>query len=57
MVVETDTTGNITFVNEAVRKNFSFTKSDFKKGMTIFDIIVPEEHEKLKKRFEKRRSW
>jgi len=54
MVFETDNKGKITFVNKAVYDNLGYSKEDFKKGIKTFQLIIPEEHDKHKKIFNKR---
>jgi len=47
-VFETDLQGNIKFANATGLRVFGRTVDDLKKGFTAFDVVAPEEHEKLK---------
>lgn len=48
IVYEADLDGKITFANEQAFKVFGYTKEDFDRGKYMFDVIVPEDIEKLK---------
>ncbi|MCX5813395.1 MAG: PAS domain S-box protein [Proteobacteria bacterium] len=48
-VVECDDKGHITFANFNSFKIFGYTKEDFKKGLNIFQMIVPEDHDRARK--------
>jgi PAS domain S-box-containing protein len=42
IVFETDTTGNLTFVNHIAFEIFGFTEGDLEKGLSAFELIIPE---------------
>ncbi len=48
-VIETDLEATITFVNKAGIDMFGYTEDDLKKGMTGFDLLAPEDHERAKR--------
>jgi PAS domain S-box-containing protein len=50
-IIETDSQGNITFVNQNGLLTFGFDDTDFQKGLNIFNTVVPDEIEKAKKDF------
>ena len=52
-VAEIDIAGNITFSNRMSFKMFGYTKEDFDKGLNIFQMIAPEDHQRAKENFEK----
>jgi PAS domain S-box-containing protein len=43
-VYETNEKGVFTFVNQAGFEKFRFTQEDFDRGLSVLDVIVPEEH-------------
>jgi len=45
VIFEVDLNGRITYVNESAYQIFGYTPGELEKGITIFQIIVPEEHE------------
>jgi PAS domain S-box-containing protein len=45
-VAEIDIAGNITFTNLASFEMFGYTKEDFNSGLTIFQMIAPEDHQR-----------
>jgi PAS domain S-box-containing protein len=49
-VFETDLEGNLTFVNEWAYRQFGYNKDDFNRGLNIFQMIVPEERDTVRKR-------
>jgi len=50
-VFETNPEGKIVFTNNAGFKLFGYTKEDFKKGVSVFDLIATEEIKKANKYF------
>lgn len=48
IVFETDANGKLTFVNLKAIEVTKYTPQDLDKGLFVFDIIVPEERERLK---------
>ncbi|MBN1268297.1 MAG: PAS domain S-box protein, partial [Kiritimatiellae bacterium] len=42
-VFEMDTSGRLTFVNQRAYHQWGFTPEDFSAGLTVYDVIVPEE--------------
>jgi PAS domain S-box-containing protein len=48
IVYEVDLEGNVTFANRSGLAAFGYSKEDIEKGVTVFQVIVPEEHEILK---------
>jgi len=45
VIFETDLDGNITYVNQSAYQIFGYSPDELEKGINIFQIIVPEEHE------------
>src|SRR5690606_34039153 len=45
VICEVDLNGRITYVNESAYQIFGYNPGELEKGITIFQIIVPEEHE------------
>ncbi len=45
-VFEFDLEGKLTFANQASYKLFGYTKDEFEKGLSVFEMIRPEEHTK-----------
>lgn len=45
-VFETDSAGNITFVNEISLERFGFTREDVEHGISILDVLAPQDHER-----------
>lgn len=52
-IYECDIEGNLTYVNDRAFEFFGYTKEDFKKGINIFQTLVPESHEKAKNNIRK----
>ncbi len=46
-IFETDAAYNITYCNQAGFEYSGYTPNDLQKGLNLFDLIVPEEREKL----------
>jgi len=46
-VFEANEKGVFTFVNQAGFEKFRFTQEDFDRGLSVLDVIVPEEHPRL----------
>ena len=53
VVAEIDIEGNMTFANLISLTIFGYTKEDFDKGLNIFQMIAPEEHERVRENFQK----
>ncbi|MCX5797998.1 MAG: PAS domain S-box protein, partial [Proteobacteria bacterium] len=47
-VFEADLSGRITFVNRSAFDQFGYTADDLREGLSVFDVIVPEEHDTLR---------
>ncbi|WP_287587719.1 PAS domain S-box protein, partial [Candidatus Borrarchaeum sp.] len=47
-VYETDIEGTLTFVNRIGFKTTGYSQEDLDKGLNAFQLVVPEDHEKLK---------
>ncbi|HHO75244.1 MAG TPA: PAS domain-containing sensor histidine kinase, partial [Deltaproteobacteria bacterium] len=45
-VFETNTGGDLIFVNEISLKQFGYTMEEFEKGINFLDVLAPEEHER-----------
>jgi PAS domain S-box-containing protein len=52
-VVECDEKGFITFVNHNAFETFGYAEDDLEKGINIFQIVVPEDHERVRANIEK----
>lgn len=52
-IFETDADFNIIYANKAAFNIFGFDRSDLNSGLSIFDLVIPEEHEKLKRNVDK----
>lgn len=52
MIFEVDLNGRITYVNESAYQIFGYNPGELEKGITIFQIIVPEEHEQALRNLE-----
>lgn len=51
-VWETDADGNFTYANQAGYEIFGYSEKDLKEGRTVEDVIVPEDHRKVRDNFE-----
>ena len=51
-VVEFDEKGIFTFVNNSGLEIFGYTKEDIKVGLSVFQTITPDDHNRLKKNME-----
>lgn len=49
IVWEADAEGRFTFLNEFGLRELGYTPDDLKKGITIYDVVVPEQHEAIRK--------
>ncbi len=52
VVFETDLLGNATFINKVAQKLFGYSAKNFKDGVNILEMIVPEDRERCKENFE-----
>lgn len=50
-VFETDTNGNLTFVNQMAFKQFNYTFEDFQNGINGFDMIIDKDKNRIKANF------
>jgi two-component system sensor histidine kinase/response regulator len=48
IVFETDNRGTLTFANENAFSVFGYSKEDFAKGLSIFDLLAPSERERAR---------
>jgi PAS domain S-box-containing protein len=48
MIYETDESGNIIFANRRGFETFGYTQEDFNKGLSIFQMVIPEDRERVK---------
>lgn len=47
-VYESDLNGRLTFINKAGYAMYGFSEEDFKNGLSVFDTLLKEDHEKVK---------
>jgi len=52
-IVECDEKGFIIFVNRNAFETFGYTEDDLEKGINIFQVVVPEDHERVRANIEK----
>ena len=52
-VVECDEKGFIAFANHNAFETFGYEEADLEKGVNIFQIVVPEDHERVRENIEK----
>ncbi|HOO45935.1 MAG TPA: PAS domain S-box protein, partial [Deltaproteobacteria bacterium] len=50
---EADSNGAFTFVNQAWFEKCGYTEEDFSRGVTVFDVIVPEDHPRMRAAYRK----
>lgn len=48
IVFEIDAKGKLRFVNQRALENYGYTQEDFQRGLKIFQLVIPEDREKLK---------
>ncbi len=53
VVFETDSKGRITFVNLKGYELLGYTQTDVDRGMSVFDVIAPEDEERARRTFKK----
>jgi PAS domain S-box-containing protein len=53
IVFEADLGGNLTFLNERAFEKLGLSYEDFEKGLTIYQLIAPEDRERAKENVEK----
>ena len=46
-IYETDAAYNITYSNQAGLESFGYNQEDLQKGLNVFELIIPEEREKV----------
>jgi len=49
VVFEIDKKGNLTFVNRSALERYGYTKEDFDRGLSVVDLIVPEDRDRVRK--------
>jgi len=49
VVFETDEKGNLTFVNRIALEKYGYTKEDFDRGLSVVELVVPEDRDRLRK--------
>ncbi len=54
VVFETDEKGNLTFVNRSALERYGYTKEDFDAGLSVVELIVPEDRERVRKDIRRR---
>ena len=52
MVYESDKNGKILFANRCAFEAFGHTQEDFDKGLTIFEMVIPEDRGRVKQNFQ-----
>jgi PAS domain S-box-containing protein len=52
MVFETDQTGKLLFANRRAFETFGYTKEDFDGGLGLFEMVVPEDRERVTRNIE-----
>ena len=52
-VFEADLNGTFTFVNEPSFDRFGFTRNDMKKGLSLTDVLAPDDRERARANFQK----
>ncbi|MFA5757539.1 MAG: PAS domain S-box protein, partial [Smithellaceae bacterium] len=52
-VFEADLNGTVTFVNEPSFDRFGFTRGDVEKGMSLFNVLAPEDRERAGENFQR----
>jgi len=52
MVFETDQTGKLLFANRCAFDTFGYTKEDFDRGLRLFEMVIPEDRERVAKNIE-----
>ncbi len=50
IVFETDIKGNLTYANQLGFKSFGYSLEDFQSGISVFELVAPEERESMKRR-------
>ena len=53
IVVETDLKGNLVFANQKAFESTGYTKEDFAKGLNAIELVIPEEHAKVRQNMQK----
>ena len=53
MVYEADKTGKISFINRRAFETFGYNQEDFDHGLTIFQMVIPEDRGRVKQNLEK----
>ena len=47
IIFETDTTGRVTFVNKYAFESTGYSEEDYRKGITGFDMVIPEDRPRI----------
>ncbi len=56
VVVETDTDGQLTFVNRNALDTLGYTQEEFEAGFNILDVVAPEHRERARQNMQRRLS-
>ena len=51
-VFEVDLAGNFTFVNQLALQKYLYTPEDLQNGLSIFQMVIPEQHDRIKEGLE-----
>jgi len=54
MIYETDLQGTLTLANKQAFQTFGYTQEDFEKGLSVLEMLVPEERERAIENMKKR---
>lgn len=54
MIYETDLQGTLTLANKQAFQTFGYTQEDFEKGLSVLEMLVPEERERTIENMKKR---
>ena len=47
VIFETDASGKLTFLNQQALEQNGYNIMDFRKGLTLYDLILPEDHPRV----------
>jgi len=53
-IFESDTEGYVTYANKHGLDQFGYTEAEFTNGINIFDMVTPEDHDKVLMRFKEK---
>jgi PAS domain S-box-containing protein len=54
VVFETDEKGNLSFVNRSGLERYGYTREDFDRGLSVFELIAPEDRDRVRKDIRRR---